>query len=229
MMNQRVAALAVVGLVLGAGPLAGQELSRYRDYSLGSSVAATIALSGARADATKTLHERPALIQESEWRAPYVSPGAALADPVRDMLFSFYDDQLYRVVVTYEADRMEGLTDDDVIESISARYGAPLLRHSARVGALAPAGTRPAMAILAQWEDASAALTLTRGTYLEQFQLVLISKRLDAEARAAALDAVSRDAAEAPGRERDRRAKDVADARVASQKARLVNKAAFKP
>jgi hypothetical protein len=31
---------------------------------------------------------------------------------VRVVLFSFYDDQLYQIVVTYDRERMEGLTND---------------------------------------------------------------------------------------------------------------------
>jgi hypothetical protein len=39
-------------------------------------------------------------------------------------------DQLYQVLVTYERSRVEGLTDADLIESLSTVYGAPLLRSS---------------------------------------------------------------------------------------------------
>jgi hypothetical protein len=136
---------------------------------------------------------------------------------------------LYQVVVTYDRDRMEGLTNDDVIESVSATYGVPLLRH-------ARAARKPLMSdesaettILAQWEDAGSLLTLTRGNYSPQVQLVLVSKTLNPRARAAITEALRLDRQEAPQRELDQRAKEMADARIASQKARLVNKAAFKP
>ena len=46
---------------------------------------------------------------------------------MHDVQFSFYDDQLYQVVVSYDRERMEGLTDADVVESLSATYGVPLL------------------------------------------------------------------------------------------------------
>jgi hypothetical protein len=59
--------------------------------------------------------------------------------------------------------------------------------------------------------------------------LVLVSKTLSPRARAAIKEALRLDTVEAPKRERDQRTKEVDNARVASQKARVVNKAAFKP
>ena len=226
MMNMRIAAIASLGFVLGGQPAFAQAPFSYREHALGSSVASVVKISGARASDTKTPHERPARIEELQWRAPYVLSGTQLADPVRDVLFSFYDDQLFQVVVTYDPDRMEGLTNDDVIESLSATYGVPLLVHQrAPRNVDSPAETT----ILARWEDAASLLTLTRGAYSPQFRLVLISKTLNARASAAVKEAVRLDAVEAPQRELDQRKKNVADARAATVKARVANKAAFKP
>jgi hypothetical protein len=220
--------LAIVSLVvLGASPVAAQQMSRYRDYALESSVASVATISGARESDTKTLHERPAKIQELEWRAPYVRSGAEMADPVRDVLFSFYNDQLYRIVVTYERDRMEGLRNDDVIGSLSATYGAPLLGKVTR--SALPADVPADSVVVARWEDPVSLMILTRDIYTPQFQLLLISKTLNARARAAISAALRLDIKEAPQRELDQRKKEVADAREASQKARVTNKAAFRP
>lgn len=229
MTSIRVIAVASVGALLCGQSLVAETPFQYREYVLGSSVASVAKISKSREDGIKTLHDRPARIQQLEWRAPYVSSGTELADPVRDVLFSFYDDQLYQVVVTYDRNRMEGLTNDDLIESISTTYGLALLRH-ARAAQTPVLGDIPAdTTIVAQWEDAGSLLTLRRDTYAPQFQLVLISKTLNPRARAAIKDALRLDTQEAPQRERDQRTKEVADARVASQKARVVNKAAFKP
>lgn len=228
MTSLRIAAIASLGFVVGVQPLVGQSPFAYRAFALESSVAAVAGISGARATDTKTLHVRPARIQELEWRAAYVRTGREPADPVRDVLFGFYDDQLYRVVVTYHRDRMEGLTNEDVIESISATYGMPLLRNT-----WAAPGVRPAvpteMTIVAQWEDAASLLTLTRGTYSTQFQLELVSKALNARAGAAIKEALRLDTQEAPQRELDQRKRRIEDASVANQKARVINKAAFRP
>jgi hypothetical protein len=58
---------------------------------------------------------------------------------------------------------------------------------------------------------------------------VLISKRLSALAWSTTREALRLDANEAPQREVDRQTKALSDARVTQEKARAVNKAAFKP
>jgi hypothetical protein len=229
MTNVRVAVVASLAVALCGQPIGAQAPFQYREYAPGSTVASVVKISSTREDRTRTLHERPAHIQELEWRAPYVISGSELPDPVRDVLFSFYDDQLYQIVVTYDRDRMEGLTNGDVIESISTTYGVPLLGHK-RVDLGAVAAVLPAdSTVVAQWEDAASLLTLTRGTYSPQVRLVLISKSLHARAGAAITEALRLDAEEAPQRDRDQRTKAVADEGAASQKARVMNKAAFKP
>ena len=227
MITRRVLAIAVLGVACASAPLSAQSLSRYRVYALEGSVASIVKTSGAREADLKTLHERPARIQEIEWRAPYRAAGTMAADPIRNVLFSFYDDQLYRLVVTYERDRMEGLTDADVIESISAAYEAlpMLVRSSAAPPLDLPAETT----VVARWDDGASVLTLVRQGYSREFQLVLISKQLAARARIAAKAAARLDTQEAPQRELTQRRKDVADARAAQEKARAVNKAAFRP
>lgn len=229
MINVRVLAVAPVALALCAFTVSAQELSRYRDYTLESTVATVVAASGARASDTTTAHERPAVIQELVWRAPYVRAEDGDADSVRDIVFSFVDDQLYRVKVTYERDRMEGLTKEDVVTSVSATYGMPPLLRGKPVDSTRESDDYVDNMMVAQWEDQASLLTLTRGTYLPQYQLTLTSKALDAHASTAIAEAVRLDAEERPQRELDARAKAVTDAREAAKKARVVNKAVFKP
>lgn len=230
MTGVRVVVIASLGFVLGGQSLVAQAPLRYREYALESSVASVVKISGARDYEIQTLHERPARIQEVEWRAPYAPSGSELADPVRDVRFSFYDDTLYQIVVTYDRDRTEGLTHGDVVESLSRTYGMPLLssRGTAR-GPLSASVPATDTTIVAHWEDATAFLTLTKGTYPPHYQLVLISKTLNARADAAIKEAIRLDAQEAPRRELDRREKNLTDARMASEKARVINKAAFRP
>jgi hypothetical protein len=118
-MNSSRPLVIAVGLIL-AGQLAfAQDLSRYRAYALDSSLDSVVAASGAPASDAKTLHERPATIQQLEWRAPYVDSRDTLADPVREISFTFYNDALYQVIVTYDRDRTEGLKNGDIIDSVS--------------------------------------------------------------------------------------------------------------
>ena len=129
MNSSRVFLIAVV-LVFSSQLGSAQDLSRYRAYVLDSSLESVLAASGARAADAKTLHERPAKIQELEWRAPYVRSRRELADPVRGAVFSFCDDALYQVVVSYDPDRTDGLTNSDIIESLTAVYGEPVLKSA---------------------------------------------------------------------------------------------------
>ena len=202
-----------------------QDLSRYRGYVLESTLESVVAASGARAPDVKTLHERPAKIQEFEWRAPYASSGSALADPVRGAVFTFCDDALYQVVVNYDRDRTKGLTNGEIVESLTALYGEPVLR-SARTRPLA--GLAEAV-VLAQWDSTASSLTLLRDAYSTEFQLVLVSKALSTRARTAIREAGRLDAIEAPRRELEERKKEVADAADARDKIRTTNKAAFRP
>ena len=57
-----------------------------------------------------------------------VQPGRALpdVDPVREMVFSFSNDRLYRIAVYYDRTRTAGLTHDDIILALKGVYGAPL-------------------------------------------------------------------------------------------------------
>src|SRR5687768_1602951 len=110
-MNTARALVIAVSLIVGGQVAAAQDLSRYRAYVLESSLDAVVVASGARAADAKTLHERPAAIQQLEWRAPYADSRSTLVDPVREITFTFYNDALYRVIVNYDRDRTEGLTN----------------------------------------------------------------------------------------------------------------------
>ena len=217
-----------VGLILGGQLAFAQDLSRYRAYVLESTLGSVVAASGARAGDAKTLHERPGTIQQLEWRPPYVDPRNPMADPVREIAFTFYNDALYQIIVNYDRDRTEGLTNGDIVESVSAAYGmSPLATARARTSA--PAEASSDSIVLARWESAESLLTLLRGSYTAEFQLILISKPLSAQARNAVREAIRLDAIEAPRREAEQRKKEASDAGAARDLARTANKAAFRP
>jgi hypothetical protein len=219
----------LVAVSLLSGPTVfAQDLSRYRDFVLESSVDTVAAASGVRATEAQTLHERPAKIQELQWRAPYVNPASAAADPVRDVAFTFFNGALYQVVVTYNRDRTQGLTNDDIIQSLSASYGAPGLKSAITRTGL-PAGALLENTVLAQWNTAVSSLTLLRDTYSPEFKLVLSSKSLTAPAQSAIREAIRLDALDAPRLEEEQRKKEVADTDAARDKTRSTNKGAFRP
>ena len=71
----------------------------------------------------RKIHQRPAVIQELTFWTLNSSRSQEGVDPVSRILFSFYNGELYRIVVTYDRDAIAGLTDDDMVGAISARYG----------------------------------------------------------------------------------------------------------
>jgi len=224
-MNSARAGFLAAVLILSPQLGSTQDLTRYRDYVLESSVGSVIAASRARVTDVKTLHERPAKIQELEWRAPYASSTDPVADPVRGVVFAFCDDALYQIVVTYDRDRTKGLTDREIIESLNALYGDPAIRS---------ANTRPPAAlpdalVVAQWDSPASSLTLLRDAYSMEFRLVLASKALSTRARNAIREAGRLNTLEAPRRELEARKKEIADAADANEKIRTTNKAAFRP
>lgn len=217
-----------VGLLVVNQLASAQDLSRYRAYVLEDSLESVVAASGARVTDAKTLHTRPAAIQQLEWRAPYVTSRNTQADPVREISFAFYNDALYQVTVRYNRDRMVGLTNSDIVESLSAAYGVPTLA-SAKTRTNLPAEELLDSIVLARWENAESLLTLLRGSYTPDFRLILVSKPLSARARHAVVEAIRLDAVEAPRREAAQRKKDADDASATTAKTRVANKAAFRP
>jgi hypothetical protein len=156
--------------------------------------------------------------------------GRVGVDPVRDILFAFHDDQLYRVVVTYERTRTEGLTDADLIESLSTVYGAaPLINRRSARAASSGVDVPSDMILVARWEKGDSSVMLTRATFSPGLQLILTSHALNARARTAIAQAVRLDEREAPQREIDDRKRDAAALATAQSKARVQNKAAFHP
>jgi hypothetical protein len=49
---------------------------------------------------------------------------------VRGAIFAFYNDALYQAVVSYDRDRTEGLSNSDIIGSLTAVYGEPVPRST---------------------------------------------------------------------------------------------------
>lgn len=227
-MSHTVPLVICVSLVAWGQPVQAQTLSRYRAYVLESSVETVVTTSGARANEVNTLHERPARIQELQWRAPYASPASAPVDPVRAVAFTFVNDALYQVFVTYDRERTAGLTNEDIIQALSASYGPPALK-STIVRTELPSVVLDDAIVLAQWSDATTSLTLLRGMYSPDFQLILLSKALSARARGAIREAIRLDALEAPQREMEKRKQELAEASAARDKTRETNKAAFQP
>ncbi len=224
-------AICAVGIVSWTYALEGQGLSHYRNFELGSDVASVSSLAGARSSEVKTIHKRPALLQDLEWRPSHWVSGSAEAstDPVEQIRFSFYDDQLFRIVVDYGHDRTEGLIERDMIDAIAAVYGTPVVRTS-RAGRVGSRLETESGSQLARWGNNEYAIVLYQtASYRLAYRLIVTDIRLEALSRKAESQAVRLDDQEAPAREIARQKKELDDARAAAAKARAVNKGAFRP
>jgi hypothetical protein len=229
MMTRTVAACALAMTIVG-NTVDAQDLSRYRTFELGTSVAAVSALTGVASSEATTIHQRPALLQDLEWRPSRWMAGSTTesTDPVERIVFSFYNDRLFQIVVDYGRDRTEGMTDADMMDAISAAYGpGKPTRGSGRVQSQVEieSGTP-----VARWADPKHAVVLYRtSSYREVYRLIVADIVVANLARKGATQALRLDEQEAPQREIARQKKERDDARAAADKARSANKEQFIP
>ena len=227
-------AICAAGLVLGTHAVDAQSLARYRDFELGSNLASISSLTSVAGSEAKTIHQRPAVLQDLEWRlSPWVAGSATTSmDPVEQIVFSFYNDRLFRVVVDYEHNRTTGMTNADLIEALTAVYGAPAARTArpARPARMTSQVEAASGSPVAQWRDPSHIVVLYRtSSYLGSFRLIVIDTALDALAQKATIQAVRLDAQVAPRRDASRLKQEQDEGRAAAERARIANKKAFRP
>ena len=228
MSTTRSLAVALFWCLLSAPLMYGQDLSRYREFQFGMNLDALAKQTNVKPSEVKLLHQRPAMIQELWWQRSFGRPMHE-TDPVRDVVFSFYNGELFRMVVNYDRYKTEGLTDEDMIEAISAKYGVATRPTAEIVSFSSSQVYNDSEKVLARWEDAQYSFNLFRFRYRPTFGMVLFSKRLDALARAAVADAIRLDAQEAPQREIEAQKQRDEENRISQERAKLVNKPAFRP
>lgn len=218
----RSSALCFAFLLLAAPMLGAQDLSKYRGFSLGTKLATVLKLTDRKlADVTDT---HGIVFQELTWWPP-AAPGKSLSpDSVEQILFSFYNGELYRIAVTYDQASTEGLTGDDMVKSISAKYGPPaMVTPAAAAGTISRYEERETP--VATWEDYQCSFSLVRSTFTDRFGLIIYSKLINAQAQLANLEATKLDLQEGPRREVDRQKKQADDLEIARQK----NRKTFRP
>ncbi|MGH9159977.1 MAG: hypothetical protein ACRD2X_08325 [Vicinamibacteraceae bacterium] len=176
----------------------------------------------------QVLHQRPQLIQELMWLPPHALSSSPQQESVSKVLFRFYNGQLFRMVVSYDRDRIEGLTNADMVDALSATYGVATLPATAEVASLRFQVSDDDK-IVAHWEDSQSSIALFQSFYPSGFRLVVSSKQRDALARAATVEAIRLDEQEAPQREIARQQKQAEENRAKLYKARSVNKLTFRP
>jgi hypothetical protein len=220
----RSSILSLGAFLLMAPVLRAQDFSKYRGFSLGASVATVLKLSDQKLVDVKTVHARPMLIQELTWWSPN-SPGpSSRLDSVEQILFSFCNGELYKIAVTYDHSATEGLTAEDMVQSISMKYGPPTTVES-KVDSVMnePYDTKQKPA--ASWEDSQFSFNLVRSSFNHRFGLLIYSKGVNAEADHASAEAVKLEEQERPQKEANQRKKEADDLEVTREK----NQKSFRP
>ena len=219
--------MLVAVILLATQSVAAADPSTYREFKLGESTADVIARGRAAERDLKTLHTRPALLQQLSWRPPYTNRSSADAESVSAIVFSFVDNQLFRMAIDYERSRTEGLTTEDMIASLSVIYGPRSTQPAPPVRPVYDSLDTPA--VVARWRQGDTSVALHQSTYGGGFGLIISSVPLEALARKAQATAVTMDAREAPAREAARVKARAEAERADAEKTRTTNKGTFKP
>ena len=217
----RSSILFFVVLLLSAPLLRAQDLSKYRHFTLGMSLTRLLERTGQKMADVKLIHGRPTLVQEVNWWPPSL-PGASFqSDTVEQILFSFYNGELYKMSVTYDRSSTEGLTAEDMVKSISAKYG-PATNVALEIDSAKNDRYDDRQKPVASWEDAQYCFNLVRSSFTDHLGLIIYSKRVNAAAELATVEAVKLEEQEGPQREAERQKKQVDDLEVARQKNRKI-------
>ena len=104
-------------------------------------------------------------------------------DPVKTILFSFYNGDLFRIVVNYDRDETQGLTTNDMIEALSAKYGTATHLGSTETASSSSQIFNDGALLIGRWEDAQYSFNLYHSTYQATFEMIAFSKKMNALAR----------------------------------------------
>jgi hypothetical protein len=224
MKTMRSLILCLVVSLLSAPLLRAQDLSKYRHFTFGMSLNRVLERTDQKMADAKVTHGRPVLIQELTWWPPNLPGTSFRSDTVEQILFSFYNGALYKISVTYDRTSTEGLTAEDMVKSISAKYGPPT-NIALEIDSATNERYDVKQKLVASWEDSQYSFDLVRFSFSDVFGLVIYSKRVNAEAELAIAEAVKLDEQGGPKREAERLKKETDDLEVTRQK----NQKSFRP
>jgi hypothetical protein len=220
----RVSIVCLAALLLAAPMLRAQDLSKYRTFSVGTSVVTVLKHTDQKLTDVNVIHGRPALIQELTWWPPNLPGTSFRSDTVEQILFSFYNAELYKISVTYHRASTEGLTAEDMVKSISAKYG-PATSVVPEVDSTTNDHCEVRQKTVASWEDAQYSINLVRSSLTNGLELVIYSKRVNAEAEVAIANALKSEEEAGPQREAERQKEVTNDLEVMRQQ----NQKSFRP
>ena len=213
------AALVFAAILLFLSAAAGQDLSKYRDFSLGASLATVSNQVNAKPADSRVLQQNPVLLQDLTWWPAQPYELTAPSQPIRNIVFSFYNGSLYKIAVSYGGASTKGLTSADMVRALSSIYGiaTTTIAEKNPVNEVVYSNKEE---VVASWENSTDSITLSRSPLSNSFQLLLFSKQINAEELLAAASAALREREDAPQKEAARAKKD-ADELEASRQANL--------
>jgi hypothetical protein len=220
----RSLAPALAALLFSAPILRAQDFSKYREFSLGTNLATVLKRTEKKLADVNTTHGAPALFQEVTWWPPSLPGAYSRSDSVEQVLFYFLNGELYKIVVAYDQSSTEGLTAEDLIKTISAKYGRPASVLPEPASTL-NVGYDMQQKTIASWEDSQYCLNLVRTASSDRFGLVIYSKRVNAEAELGLVEAAKLEKEQAPAREAARQKKET----NALELTREQNQKSFRP
>jgi hypothetical protein len=215
---------AVTALLFGAPILRGQDFSKYRDFSLGTNLTTVLKRTEKKLADVNTTHGAPALFQEVTWWPPSPPGAYSRPDSVEQVLFYFLNGELYKIAVSYDQSSTEGLTAEDLIKTISAKYGPPA-SVVPETASRRNVGYDMQQKTVASWQDSQYCLNLVRPASSDRFGLLIYSKRVNTEAELGLLEAVKFEKEQAPAREAERQKKET----DALELTRQQNQKSFRP
>ena len=221
MKTMRSSILCLVVLLFAAPLLRAQDLSKYRHFTLGMSLTKVLERTEQRVADVKVVHGRPALMQELTWWPPTLPGVSYQSDTVEQILFSLYNGELYKISVAYNQTSTAGLTEEDMVKSISAKYG-PATYIALAIDFATNDRYDVRQKLVASWEDAQYSFNLVRSSFTDRLGLIIYSKRINEAAELAIVEAVKVEEQEGPQREAERQKKQVDDLEVARQKNRKI-------
>ena len=220
----RVSIVCLAVLLLASPMLRAQDLSKYRTFSVGTSLATVLKHTDKKLTDVNVTHGGLPLFQEVTWWPPNIPGNSFRADSVEQILFSFYNGELYKITVTYDQTSTEGLTSQDMVKSIAETYG-PATSVAPEIDSTTIERYDVKQKPVASWEDSQYSFNLVRSSFTDRFGLVISSKRVSAEAELAIVEAVRLDKEDGPKKEAERLKKVTEDLEVARQK----NQKRFRP
>src|SRR5260370_33333552 len=164
--------LCFVVLLLTAPLLRAQDLSKYRDFSLGMSLPELSSQVDLRPLQTKLIQKHRVVIQELTCWPGGSSDYSRRTDSVRQIFFSFHNGELFRILVTYDQDATHGLTAEDMVQASSTKYGTAT-RPAGEISFPTNELYRSTEQVIASWEDSQYSIHLVRSRFLYSVELVM--------------------------------------------------------